>query len=388
METLPFIPLASPAPPTAGAPATAQPSSPAAGAPPAAGFAALLAHLGGGSAAGLLAQRGPGSASGLGAAPRGSARASGGDAAAAADPAAGDGTGLPLAGLPVPWLAAAAELRHGPDPGSARPGARRDPALSMAPGSGSPGARAPAWPPGSLALAPAAQALAPAMGHAPPVAGGALETGGVDLAARVEVPVAIALPPSGRLAASLAGLSAAAADAAAPAPLTDPAAAITAGAGSAGLLGTQSPTSAAQAELPVPPGHPRFADALGARLAWQIGHNVQHAHLNLNPPELGPLEVRVEMNRDQAQLHFVAHHGAVRDAVEDALPRLRELFAQNGLQLADASVSGGSAGGGGGRFTGALPEPQPFPAPAPLDDEPLPGPAMTHRGTALVDAYV
>jgi len=380
MQTLSLIALASPAPPTASAPAAAQPS-PAPGAPPAAGFAALLAHLRGGP----LAQLGSGPGSGPGATLRAAVLGSGAETAPEADPAAGDGTGLPLAGLPVPWLAGAVEPLHGAGGGAARPGARPGPAPGAALGSGSSAVGAPAWSLGSLTLAPAAQPLVPAGGYAAPIAGAALEAGRLDPGARAEVPMAIALPPFGRLAASLARLSA---DDAVPAPLTDPVATITAGAGSPGPLAAQSAPSAAPAELPLPPGHPRFADALGARLAWQIGHNVQHAHLNLNPPELGPLEVRVEMNRDQAQLHFVAHHGAVRDAVEDALPRLRELFAQNGLQLADASVSGGSAGGGGGRFTGALPEPQPFPAPAPLDDEPPPGPVMAHRGTALVDAYV
>lgn len=65
----------------------------------------------------------------------------------------------------------------------------------------------------------------------------------------------------------------------------------------------------------------------------------QVAEIRLNPAQLGPVEVRVVMNDDHASVTFTAQHGAVRDALETSLPRLREMFANSGLQLADATVS-------------------------------------------------
>lgn len=65
----------------------------------------------------------------------------------------------------------------------------------------------------------------------------------------------------------------------------------------------------------------------------------QVAEIRLNPAHMGPVEVRVVMNDDQASITFSAQQLAVRDAIENSLPRLREMFANSGLQLADAAVS-------------------------------------------------
>jgi flagellar hook-length control protein FliK len=63
------------------------------------------------------------------------------------------------------------------------------------------------------------------------------------------------------------------------------------------------------------------------------------ASLRLSPEHLGPLEVRITMNGDQASVQFGAAHVDTRNAIENALPRLREMFAAQGLSLSDANVS-------------------------------------------------
>jgi flagellar hook-length control protein FliK len=70
----------------------------------------------------------------------------------------------------------------------------------------------------------------------------------------------------------------------------------------------------------------------------------------LNPPNLGPLEVRLTLQQDQASVVFSAQQVAVRDALEAALPRLRELLEQQSLQLVQADVEdpGGQRGGRAG----------------------------------------
>ncbi len=91
--------------------------------------------------------------------------------------------------------------------------------------------------------------------------------------------------------------------------------------------------------IEVPVNQAEWGRSVGDRLMLMVNNKVQSAHILLNPPELGPIEVRVNMNQDQASVHFVSNHSAVRDAIEEAFPRLREMFAQNGLSLADANVS-------------------------------------------------
>jgi len=79
--------------------------------------------------------------------------------------------------------------------------------------------------------------------------------------------------------------------------------------------------------------------AIADRLMWMLQGDQQMARLKLNPPNLGPLEVRLSVHQDQASVSFLAPHAAVREALEAALPRLREMFDQQSLQLVQADVS-------------------------------------------------
>ncbi len=79
---------------------------------------------------------------------------------------------------------------------------------------------------------------------------------------------------------------------------------------------------------------------LSSRVVWMAREGVQEASLKLNPANLGPVEVKLNMHSDQANVLFISHNAATRDALEQALPRLREAFEQNGMQLADADVTG------------------------------------------------
>ena len=79
--------------------------------------------------------------------------------------------------------------------------------------------------------------------------------------------------------------------------------------------------------------------AIADRVMWMVQGEQQVAKLKLNPPNLGPLEVRVSINQDQASVAFVSQHAAVREALEAAMPRLREMFDQQSLQLVQADVS-------------------------------------------------
>lgn len=87
------------------------------------------------------------------------------------------------------------------------------------------------------------------------------------------------------------------------------------------------------------PGEPGWQDALAQRLGWMLEGRLGQVEIALDPPELGPLQVRISTQNDQAQVHFISAQGSVRDALEQALPRLREMLEAQGLQLAQANVS-------------------------------------------------
>jgi flagellar hook-length control protein FliK len=98
-------------------------------------------------------------------------------------------------------------------------------------------------------------------------------------------------------------------------------------------------TAAANARsLHSPVGTQAWADELGSRVTMMTHKGEHTASLRLSPEHLGPLEIRIAMREDQASVWFGAAHADTRAAIEHALPRLRELFAAQGMSLADAGV--------------------------------------------------
>ncbi len=81
-------------------------------------------------------------------------------------------------------------------------------------------------------------------------------------------------------------------------------------------------------------------------MLWVAHQDLQSASLTLNPPELGPVRVMLELRDGQASAAFSSLQPEVRQALQDAVPRLREMFADAGLQLGQASVNSGGAGQG------------------------------------------
>lgn len=100
-----------------------------------------------------------------------------------------------------------------------------------------------------------------------------------------------------------------------------------------------SPNGPAQATISTPVAHNAWGDELGQKITWLATQHAQSAELHLNPPQLGPLDVVLKISGDQATMLFSSQHAAVRDAVEQALPRLREMLADNGIMLGNATVS-------------------------------------------------
>lgn len=98
--------------------------------------------------------------------------------------------------------------------------------------------------------------------------------------------------------------------------------------------------SAATATVSVPVGSSGWSDAVVDKVMWFSANHLSSAEIKLNPPDLGPLQVRISTQHDQASVVFSSPHAAVRDALDQALPKLREMFGGQGLQLSDASVGG------------------------------------------------
>ena len=96
-------------------------------------------------------------------------------------------------------------------------------------------------------------------------------------------------------------------------------------------------------ELPpvhTPVGSEGWSNEVGARLTLMAQQGMSSASLRLSPAHLGPLEIHISVQDSSATVMFGATQTETRTALEQALPRLREMFAAQGLNLSHAGVSG------------------------------------------------
>lgn len=107
-------------------------------------------------------------------------------------------------------------------------------------------------------------------------------------------------------------------------------------------LAAQAPRSANPTEQPIAMGRADFADQMGNRLTWMAANGKQEAEIRLDPPHLGPLELRLSINGDQASLSVVSAHAAVRDAVQNSVSRLQDMMQAVGVNLGQVFVGQGS----------------------------------------------
>ena len=92
-------------------------------------------------------------------------------------------------------------------------------------------------------------------------------------------------------------------------------------------------------------GHSDWPEEFGQKITWLATQRMQSAELKLHPAHLGPIEISLQISADQQlTAHFTSHHAGVRDAIEANLPKLREIMAENGITLADTSVSADTPG--------------------------------------------
>ncbi|WP_426211692.1 flagellar hook-length control protein FliK [Massilia sp. TWP1-3-3] len=113
-------------------------------------------------------------------------------------------------------------------------------------------------------------------------------------------------------------------------------------------------------------GTPAWDNQVGQKIVWMVAGKEQSASLTLNPPDMGPMQVVLSVTNDHATVTFSSATPEVRQALEDAMPKLREMMSESGIALGNASVNDGSAqqqqqarddasgrmGRGGGRLEG------------------------------------
>ncbi|HEY9194417.1 MAG TPA: flagellar hook-length control protein FliK, partial [Methyloversatilis sp.] len=117
------------------------------------------------------------------------------------------------------------------------------------------------------------------------------------------------------------------------------------------LTAAQRPATELAVATPIT--HPGWADDVGHQVTWLADQGSSSAELVLTPPHLGRIEISLQIGPDQSSAQFVSASPQVREALEQAMPRLREMLASGGISLGEANVSSdhpsGERGHGNGR---------------------------------------
>ena len=81
-----------------------------------------------------------------------------------------------------------------------------------------------------------------------------------------------------------------------------------------------------------------WSQQFGDKVVWLAKSDQQSAQININPPELGPVQITLNLSGDQAKITFASPHLEVRQAIENSLAQLKEMFLTAGINLGQTNV--------------------------------------------------
>ncbi|MFA5678505.1 MAG: flagellar hook-length control protein FliK [Pseudomonas sp.] len=119
---------------------------------------------------------------------------------------------------------------------------------------------------------------------------------------------------------------------------------------------TARPVSAAMQPATVPFGHQSWGEAMVERVMWMSSQNLRSVEIQLDPAELGPLEIHIQNRGQELQVQFISQNPSVREALEGQMHRLREMFVGQGLEQTEVTVADRSAGDQSRQSEGQLAE--------------------------------
>ncbi|WP_412479194.1 flagellar hook-length control protein FliK [Azonexus sp. IMCC34839] len=91
-------------------------------------------------------------------------------------------------------------------------------------------------------------------------------------------------------------------------------------------------------EISSPIHSEKWPAQFGEKLVWLAKNEVQTAQINIAPPQLGPIQINLTLTGDQATAIFASPHAEVRQAIEDAMPQLKEMLSSAGINLGQSDV--------------------------------------------------
>ena len=93
--------------------------------------------------------------------------------------------------------------------------------------------------------------------------------------------------------------------------------------------------------LPVSVNHKAWSDAFSQRVQWLASNSVNQAEIRLDPPQLGKIDVQIDISGPETRVIFNVEHAQAKEALDNALPRLRDMMSESGFQQLDVGVGQG-----------------------------------------------
>jgi|GEM_PF-6498930 len=130
---------------------------------------------------------------------------------------------------------------------------------------------------------------------------------------------------------------------------------------------------------------PSAAAQLKERVMFQVNQKIQSAEIKLAPEELGNMQIKVQMQQEQLSVQFVVQQAGAKEALEQQMPRLREMLEEQGIELTQGQVSQQREGSAEQRQ--ARERQQGLDQMPDIGDEPLQQQAMVRVSDRMVDYY-
>ena len=106
---------------------------------------------------------------------------------------------------------------------------------------------------------------------------------------------------------------------------------------------TSSPLVSTPFNSPVSLRQPQWTQDMGNRMQMMVSQRMKEVEVKLDPVALGPVRIHLKMDEEnKAHVTLSAQHGLTRDMLENALPRLRDMLAQQGVDIGSATVDSGA----------------------------------------------
>ncbi|WDE00494.1 flagellar hook-length control protein FliK [Thalassomonas actiniarum] len=89
-----------------------------------------------------------------------------------------------------------------------------------------------------------------------------------------------------------------------------------------------------------------FAGPMKEKVMIMINQKIQQVEIRLDPPELGNMHVRVNLQNEQAAVNFLVQSQQAKEALEQGMGKLKDMLSESGVDVGDANVAQQQQGSG------------------------------------------